>query len=61
MASLKAEKPVGTQISGQGKKEPAAKATDAPSKSAASKSSAPKKAAPNQSKKKGKGGKSGKN
>ncbi|KDP29339.1 hypothetical protein JCGZ_18260 [Jatropha curcas] len=61
MASLKAEKSVGTQLFGQAKSQPAAKASDGASKSSGSKSSAPKKAAPKESKKKGKGGKSGKN
>ncbi|CAK9184284.1 unnamed protein product [Ilex paraguariensis] len=44
MASLKADKPIGTQLFGQVKKEPA-KTGDASSKAPASKS-APKKAAP---------------
>lgn len=52
MASLKAEKPVGTQLFGQGKKEPAPKAADGATKSAGSKSSASKKAPPKESKKK---------
>ncbi|KAG2706772.1 hypothetical protein I3760_05G117900 [Carya illinoinensis] len=61
MASVKAEKPVGTQLFGQAvKKEPAAKpGTDGATKAPASKSAkkaAPK--APQESKKKGKGGKS---
>ena len=43
MASLKADKPVGTQLFGQAKKEAAPKASDGVSKGPASKS-APKKA-----------------
>lgn len=46
MASMKAEKPVGTSLSGQAKKEPATgKATTSTTKAPASKP-APKKAAP---------------
>ncbi|CAB4264929.1 unnamed protein product [Prunus armeniaca] len=59
MASLKAEKQVGTQLFGQAKKEPAiSKASDGGAKAPASKA-APKKAAskPQAPKKKGKGGK----
>lgn len=44
MASLKAEKPVGTQLFGQAKKEPAAKAIDGVAKS--SSKAVPKKVAP---------------
>ncbi|KAK4790615.1 hypothetical protein SAY86_017919 [Trapa natans] len=60
MASLKAEKPVGTQLFGQGKKEPAAsKASEGGGKgsSKASKKAAPK---PQEPKKKGRGGKAAK-
>ncbi|XWS33991.1 hypothetical protein CRYUN_Cryun21dG0001000 [Craigia yunnanensis] len=60
MASVKAEKPVGTQLFGQVKKEPAtAKASEGASKSAASKPAAKKAAQKPQEpkKKKGKGGK----
>ncbi|XWS69837.1 hypothetical protein CRYUN_Cryun04dG0212700 [Craigia yunnanensis] len=63
MASVKAEKPVGTQLFGQVKKEPAtAKASDGASKSAASKPAIKKAAQKPQEpkkkkKKKGKGGK----
>ncbi|KAE8657478.1 hypothetical protein F3Y22_tig00116995pilonHSYRG00180 [Hibiscus syriacus] len=63
MTSMKAEKPVGTQLFGQVKKEaPTSKATDASSKAAASKPVARKAAQkPQESKKtaakKGKGGK----
>ncbi|KAM7464395.1 hypothetical protein LguiA_032516 [Lonicera macranthoides] len=64
MASLKAEKPIGTQLFGQAKKEvPAAKTTE-PKKTAAPKASAskpaPKKAAPKPLEPKKKGGKGGK-
>ncbi|EOY02187.1 hypothetical protein QQP08_007529 [Theobroma cacao] len=55
MASLKAEKPVGTQLFGQAKKEPA-KASDGASKPAAKKGVAQKPQQPSK-KKKGKGGK----
>ncbi|EEF37989.1 conserved hypothetical protein [Ricinus communis] len=61
MASLKAEKPAGTQLFGHAKKEAAPKASDGASKSSGSKSAASKKAAPKESKKKGKGNKSVKN
>lgn len=44
MASLKAEKPVGTQLFGQTKKEPAAKASEGASKAQGSKSGAKKSA-----------------
>lgn len=44
MASLKAEKPAGTQLFGQPKKEPAAKASEGASKVAGSKSAAKKSA-----------------
>ncbi|KAL7260603.1 hypothetical protein ACSBR1_006295 [Camellia fascicularis] len=60
MASIKADKPVGTQLFGQAKKEPAVKSSDGASKGPASKA-APKKAAPKttpEPKKKAKGGKS---
>ncbi|KAI5573996.1 hypothetical protein POPTR_010G132101v4 [Populus trichocarpa] len=60
MASLKAEKSVGTQLFGQAKKEPA-KLNDSTSKTTASKPAAKKAAQkPQEPKKKGKGGKSGK-
>lgn len=59
MASLKAEKPAGTQLFGQPKKEPAAKASEGASKAAGSKSAAKKSAQkPQEPKKKGKGAKS---
>ncbi|KAL4638312.1 hypothetical protein ACJW30_03G105000 [Castanea mollissima] len=58
MASVKAEKPAGTQLFGQVKKEPA-KSTDNAAKAPASKSGAKKAAQkPQEPKKKGKGGKS---
>ncbi|KAL9389435.1 hypothetical protein Peur_018040 [Populus x canadensis] len=60
MASLKAEKSVGTQLFGQAKKEPA-KLNDGTCKTTASKPAAKKAAQkPQEPKKKGKGGKSGK-
>ncbi|GKU90425.1 hypothetical protein SLEP1_g4418 [Rubroshorea leprosula] len=60
MSSLKAKKPIGTQLFGQGKDQEPAKGADASSKSASSKP-AGKKAAekPQPTKKKGKGGKAG--
>ncbi|KAK9276056.1 hypothetical protein L1049_005587 [Liquidambar formosana] len=56
MASLKADKPVGTQLFGQAPKKEAAKASDSGAKGSASKSG-PKKAAskPQEPKKKAKG------
>ncbi|KAK4597265.1 hypothetical protein RGQ29_015013 [Quercus rubra] len=58
MASVKTEKPAGTQLFGQVKKEPA-KSTDNAAKAPASKSGAKKAAQkPQEPKKKGKGGKS---
>ncbi|KAJ6429716.1 hypothetical protein OIU84_021172 [Salix udensis] len=60
MALLKAEKSVGTHLSGQSKKEPA-KLNDSTSKTTASKPASKKEAQkPQESKKKGKGSKSGK-